>query len=162
MVFAQDANLASAYILKFISANEHHEAVAFFNNEEFVAQHVAPDLNATISLNAKTKSFTVGISLPGGAVNKSTWTYERPGTLIQDLHNVKGTLYTAKNANPPPLGESEFWIQQYPSTIPGEVGRTVVEFYTDKIITAVQTTTTMVHLEAVFGPFQDLILAHKR
>ena len=56
---------------------------------------------------------------------------------FSDLTNAPGKLYTAKDA-PLPTGDNQFWIQQYrQGGVVVDVGRTVIEFYTNKILTAV-------------------------
>uniref|UniRef100_A0A8H7XNZ4 Uncharacterized protein n=1 Tax=Psilocybe cubensis TaxID=181762 RepID=A0A8H7XNZ4_PSICU len=115
----------------------------------------------TINLTAKNKSFDIKVTLTESATvtikkeNASTWTGTKGdrqydyNTLpcdsktkfedladFQDLNNVSGTLFTATHT-PDLSGTNIFWIQQYPARKGETVGRTVVEFYTDKVITGV-------------------------
>ncbi|KAH9480088.1 hypothetical protein JR316_0006685 [Psilocybe cubensis] len=134
MAVKDKENLASAYVLSFLADHDREEAEKFFEKEDL--DLLAPDLPAIINLDAASKSLRVSVTLPGGATNNSVWTFELPGTIFQNLTNVQGTLYTRIDARQL-LGENEFWIQQYPSGVPGQIGRTVIEFYNTKIITAI-------------------------
>lgn len=78
MVFPVKTNLASVYVLSFISGHERHEAENFFEKEDLA--HLSPDLPAVINLDVESRTFTVAVTLIGGAVNKSVWTFERPGS----------------------------------------------------------------------------------
>lgn len=78
MVFPKHADLASAYVLHFLSGHDRDEAVKFFDKEDVAV--LSPDIPAIINLDVASRTFTVAISRIGGAVNKSVWTWENPGS----------------------------------------------------------------------------------
>lgn len=54
--------------------------------------------------------------------------------VFHDLHDAPGVLYTSPQG-PLPSGENGFWIQQYHGR-GHHVGRTVIEFWTNNVLTA--------------------------
>jgi len=125
-------NLSIPYILSYLTTHDWDDCVDFFGNHE-THKTFEPDQNGFITLDAKAKKFSIII---GKTSNISQWTFELPGTKFSDLTNAPGKLYTAKDAKLP-TGDNQFWIQQYRGQLGIDVGRTVIEFYTDKILTAV-------------------------
>lgn len=132
MPFPSDKELRIAYALSFLSSHHWDDLESHFADEG--ARTVQGDLAGIITLDPTSRTFTITFQATG-TTNASSWTWALPGTVFQALCNVPGTLFRARDA-PLPQGETTFWMQQYPSS-GGGIGRTVIEFYTNNVITAV-------------------------
>ncbi|KDR73939.1 hypothetical protein GALMADRAFT_250625 [Galerina marginata CBS 339.88] len=130
MPFPSNKALHSAYALIFLSTHHWDELEPYLGVEG--ASAVEGDQSGNITLDPKAKTFTIEFA---GTANTSSWNWALPGTVFEALNKAAGTLFRARNA-PLPQGENTFWMQQYPAN-DGGVGRTVIEFYTDNVITAV-------------------------
>ncbi|KAG5635410.1 hypothetical protein H0H81_011373 [Sphagnurus paluster] len=127
------------HILTYLLTHDHDDCKTLFQEHEYAT---VSDRQGTITLNVAAKSFTILLPAAGGFPalrNDSTLAGGVPGTVLQDLNNAAGILYTGRSF---PSGTNQCWIQQYPPTQGNTIGRTVVEFYSDtEGITGVVSTT---------------------
>lgn len=143
--------LHTAYVLGFLTTHELSDIEPVLGAEHIgIVDH---DVNGVITLDPTTQTFTIQLA---NDRNISKWTHVNPGSkrsnfqisphdwlgywqiptaVFKPLKNMPGTLFLAAKASIP-SGENKFWIQQHRGE--GDVvGRTVVEFYTNNLITAV-------------------------